>query len=120
MDFFGYNYIVTEIGFDKIAKTIRTSGGGLPALKALGLELKTTGLVQVSMNLTNFHKTPLHVVFEAVRSEAERRGVSIASSELVGLIPQDAVTQTAAHNLKCDSLISERILEARLRHCQGE
>ncbi|MDT7042255.1 glutamate formimidoyltransferase [Candidatus Nitronereus thalassa] len=102
-----------------IAKTIRTSGGGLPAVKALGLELKSRGLVQVSMNLTNFHMTPLHVVFEAVRTEAERRGVSIANSELVGLIPQEAVTQAVANYLKCESLASDRILETRLRRCQS-
>jgi glutamate formiminotransferase / formiminotetrahydrofolate cyclodeaminase len=103
-----------------IAKTIRASGGGLPAVKALGMELKTKGLVQVSMNLTNFRQTPLHVVCEAVKAEAEQRGVSIASSELVGLIPQEAVTQASENYLKGDSRISDCILETRLRHCQRE
>ncbi len=101
-----------------IAKTIRTSGGGLPSVKALGMELKTKGLAQVSMNLTNFRETPLHVVFEAVKAEAEQRGVSIVSSELVGLIPQEAVAQASSHDLKWDSLASEHILESRLRRFQ--
>jgi len=100
-----------------IAKKIRTSNGGLPAVKALGMELKTKGAVQVSMNLTNFRQTPLHVVFETVKAEAAQRGVSIVNSELVGLIPQEAVNQAAAHDLKWDSLNSWHILETRLRRC---
>jgi len=103
-----------------IAKVIRASSGGLPAVKALGLELKTQGFVQVSMNLTNYRKTPLHVVFEKVKEETEQRGVSIKGSELVGLIPQEAAIQAAAHDLKCDSLDSDHILESRLRSCQGD
>ncbi|MCH7614958.1 MAG: glutamate formimidoyltransferase [Nitrospinae bacterium] len=103
-----------------IAKVIRASSGGLPAVKALGLELKTQGLVQVSMNLTNYRNTSLHVVFEKVKEEAEQRGVSIKGSELVGLIPQEAATQAAAYDLKCDSLDSDHILESRLRHYQKD
>jgi len=103
-----------------IAKTIRTSSGGLPAVKALGMELKTQGFVQVSMNLTNYRQTPLHVVFEKVKEEAEQRGVSIKGSELVGLIPQEAATQAAVYDLKCDSLDSNHILESRLRRCQRD
>lgn len=102
-----------------IAKTIRTSGGGLPSVKGLGMELKTKGLAQVSLNLTNYLQTPLHVVFEAVKAEAGKHGVSIVSSELVGLIPQEAFNQAAAYDLKWDSLEPDRILESRLRHCQG-
>ncbi len=101
-----------------IAKTIRTSGGGLPSVKALAMELKTKGLAQVSMNLTNYRQTPLHVVFEAVKAEAGKRGVSIVSSELVGLIPQEAFNQAAAYDLKWDSPASEHILESRLRRFQ--
>ena len=101
-----------------IAKTIRTSSGGLPAVKALGMKLESRGLVQVSMNLTNFRQTPIHVVFEAVKAEAEQRGVSIVSSELVGLIPQQAFTQAAAHDLKWNLLEADHVIESRLRHCQ--
>jgi len=103
-----------------IAKTIRTSSGGLPAVKALGMELKTQGFVQVSMNLTNYRQSPLHVVFEKVKEEAELRRVSIKGSELVGLIPQEAATQAAAYDLICDSLDSDHILESCLRHCQKD
>ena len=103
-----------------IAKSIRTSSGGLPAVKALGLELNTQGLVQVSMNLTNYRQTPLHVVFEAVKGEAAQFGVSIVGSELVGLIPQEAVSQAEAHGLKCDSLDPDHILESCLLRCQTD
>ncbi len=103
-----------------IARVIRTSSGGLPAVKALGMELKTQGFVQVSMNLTNYRQTPLHVVFEKVKEEAEQRGVSIKGSELVGLIPQEAAIQAAAHGMVCDSLDSDHILESRLRRCQTD
>lgn len=101
-----------------IARTIRTSNGGLPAVKALGLELKSQGLVQVSMNLTNFRQTPLYVVYEAVQDEAAKYGVSVTGCELVGLIPQEAVMQAQANGLKCDSFDAAHILESRLLHCQ--
>jgi len=97
-----------------IAKTIRTSGGGLPCLKALGLNLSSRGHVQVSMNLTNFRATPLHVAFEAVKREAEKRGVAILGSEIVGLVPQEAVTQVATQYLKLDSLTPEQVIETQL------
>ncbi len=103
-----------------IAKTIRTSSGGLPAVKALGMELKTQGFVQVSINLTNYRQTPLHVVFEKVKEEAEQCGVSIKGSQLVGLIPQEAAPLAAGYDLKCDSLDSGHILESRLRRCQTD
>ncbi|RMH08083.1 MAG: glutamate formimidoyltransferase [Nitrospirae bacterium] len=97
-----------------IAKQIRTSGGGLPALKALGIQLPSRGLVQVSMNLTNYRKTPLHVAFEAVKHQADQWGVGIVESELVGLVPQDAILHVAAHYLKLPHLASRQILETRL------
>ena len=102
-----------------IAKSIRTSGKGLPAVKALGLKLKTQDLVQVSMNLTNYRQTPIHVVFEAVQCEAAQHGVSITKSEIVGLIPQEAANQAAVHDLMTGSTLdSDHILESRLRCCQ--
>ena len=103
-----------------IAKTIRTSGGGLPCLKALGFNLASRGHVQVSMNLTNFRETPLHVAFEAVKREAEKRGVSILGSELVGLVPQEAVTQVAAQSLQFKSLTPDQVIETRLLNTMGE
>ncbi len=97
-----------------IAKKIRSLEGGLPSVKALGFELRGRGQVQVSMNLTNFRETPLHTAYEAVKREAEQRGVSISGSELVGLIPQEALTETASHDLQLGRLASDQVLEKRM------
>jgi glutamate formiminotransferase len=75
----------------KIAKTIRFSSGGFRYVKSMGIALASRNLAQVSMNLTDFEQTPVHVVFEAVCREAERHGVSVVSSEIVGLIPRKAL-----------------------------
>jgi glutamate formiminotransferase/glutamate formiminotransferase/formiminotetrahydrofolate cyclodeaminase len=75
----------------EIARAIRESNGGLKCVKALGLELKSRGQVQVSINLTDFETTPVHVVFERVREEAQLRSIAIAGSELIGLIPERAL-----------------------------
>ena len=101
-----------------IARAIRASNGGLPAVKAIGLELKSQGYVQVSMNLTNYHQTPIHVAFEAVKRAAALKGVAVVKSELVGLIPQEAFAQTKGHDLQVDSLTQAQILEHRLRQCR--
>lgn len=95
-----------------IAKTIRESSGGLPNVKALGLLVN--GLAQVSMNLTDYRKTGLFQVMEAIRREAERLGTAIHHTELVGLIPQEAVLDTVANYLKNDHLTDNRILESYL------
>jgi glutamate formiminotransferase/glutamate formiminotransferase/formiminotetrahydrofolate cyclodeaminase len=104
----------------EIAKTIRASNGGLAGVKALGLELKTMDKVQVSMNLTNFRETPIHVVYEAVKETAAQYGVSIMESELVGLIPEEAVTKATVCCLKDDILQNDCILESRIRRCQKD
>ena len=101
-----------------IARTIRTSNGGLPAVKAIGLELKSQGYVQVSMNLTNYHQTPVHVAFEAVKRAAALQGVAVVKSEFVGLIPQEALAQTEGHDLQLDALTQTQTLEHRLRQCR--
>src|SRR6185369_4602536 len=80
----------------KIAAAIRFSSGGLRYVKAMGVRLEERGIVQVSMNLTNYEKTPMFRVFEIVRREAERYGVSILESEIVGLIPAAALNAAAA------------------------
>ncbi len=98
-----------------IARKIRASSGGLPFVKALGLPLVGRGLAQVSMNLTDFEQTPLHVVFDAVLREAAARGVAIAGSEIIGLIPKKALEDAAAHYLKCENFESGLVLENRLR-----
>jgi len=99
----------------KIAKRIRASSGGMPHVKALGLHLKSRNLAQVSMNLTDYEQTPLHAVFERVREEAAALGVSIAGSEIIGLLPMKAVEQAAAHFLAIENFDSGQILENRLR-----
>ena len=99
----------------EIAKTIRASNGGLAGVKALGLELKSKNKVQVSMNLTNFRKSPIHVVYEAVKERAKQHGVSIMEGELVGLIPEEAFTEATAYCLKDDVLQNDCILESRIR-----
>ncbi len=97
----------------KIAASVRQSSGGLPCVKALGLLV--AGRAQVSINLTDFHETPLHWVVEAVRAEAQRAGVAIHHSELIGLIPQAALTEAAAASLQLDGFTPNQVLETHLR-----
>ncbi len=96
----------------KIAKAMRHSSGGFRFVKALGLIVE--GRAQVSMNLTNFHQTPIFRVVEAIRREAGRYGVGIHHSELVGLIPQNALIDSATWYLQLDGFKGEQILETRL------
>ena len=97
-----------------IAREIREANGGLPALKALGLHLPSQGKVQVSMNLIDFRRTPLHVAFEAVRHAAEKRGLQIEGSELIGLIPQAALDASKGHDLRWINMRPDLILESCL------
>ena len=98
----------------RIARKIRFSSGGLPGIKAMCVRLASRNLAQVSMNLTDFERTPPHVAYEAVRAEAEREGVAIAGSELIGLIPQKALDLAAARYLQLEDFSSSRVLENRL------
>lgn len=97
-----------------IANEIRESSGGLPAVKALGLELASQGKVQVSMNLVDFRRTPLHAAFDAVRRAAEKRGIQIEGSELIGLIPQAALDLSKGHDFRWINMRSDLILETCL------
>ena len=99
---------------DSIARAIRHIGGGFRFVKAMGVELAERGQVQVSINMTNFKKTPLHRVFECVRSEAERYGVAIVGSEIVGLTPAEALFLAAEHYLRLEGFSSGQVLEMRL------
>ncbi len=99
---------------DRIAKAIRHLSGGFRYVKAMGVELADRGIVQVSINLTNFRKTPLHRVFECVRSEAERHGVAVVGSEIVGLAPADALYAAAEHYLRLEGFSGEQVLETKL------
>jgi glutamate formiminotransferase len=97
-----------------IAGTIRSSGGGLPALKAMGVHLPSRELVQVSMNLTDFRETSLRAAFRAVEQESRRLGVEILESEIVGLVPQAAWDEDLPGDLQLRNWARDRILENRL------
>ncbi len=96
----------------KIARSVRHSSGGLRFVKALGMSVE--GRAQVSMNLTNFRKTPLPLVVETIRREAERYGVGIHNTELVGLIPREALVNAAVWYTQLDSFSPEQVLENRM------
>ena len=97
---FNVNLRSTDLALARcIAKDIRQSNGGLPHLKAIGVELASRQMVQVAMNLTDYSITPIHVAFEAVRARAAEQGVVVAGSEVIGLVPQAALIQAAAHSL---------------------
>jgi glutamate formiminotransferase len=97
-----------------IAAVIRESGGGLPFVKALGIRLEARGIVQVSMNLTNYEATPIPRAFDAVEREARRHGVNVLESEIVGLVPAAALSGAAAGDLRLVGLIRDKVLENRL------
>ncbi|MCK6685457.1 MAG: glutamate formimidoyltransferase [Thermoanaerobaculia bacterium] len=99
---------------DRIAKAIRHISGGFRFVKAMGVRLDQRGIVQVSINMTNYEKTPLHRVFETVRSEAERFGVQVIGSEIVGLIPQAALLASASHFLRLEGDPAPQVLENKL------
>jgi glutamate formiminotransferase len=96
----------------RIARSVRNSNGGLRYVKALGLLCKDKA--QVSMNLTDFRRTPIHQVVELIRREAARYGVAIESSELIGMIPQEALLEAAAWYLQLDNFDPGMVLENRL------
>ncbi len=102
----------------KIARAVRNSSGGLRFVKALGLLVE--GRAQVSMNLTNFHQTPLDRVVDLIRREASRYGVAVHHSELVGLIPQQALIDTARWHLQLDQFEPDQVLETRLAVVQRQ
>ena len=119
---FNVNLRSTDLSLARsIAKDLRQSNGGLPHLKAIGVELASRRLVQVAMNLTDYVITPIHVAFEAVRTSAAAQGVAVSGSEIVGLIPQAALLQAAAHGLALEQFDELQVLETRLeRRLFGE
>src|SRR5277367_6016407 len=98
----------------KSGKNIRFSNGGLRYVKAMGVDLKARKLAQVSINMTDFEQTPLHRVFEMVKREAERYGVSIVGSEIVGLIPKRAIEITADFYLQLENFSPAQVFENRI------
>lgn len=99
-----------------IARKIRASDGGFPAVKAIGVELKELGLVQVSMNLTDYIITSIRTVFDAVAEQAERAGVTIANSEIVGLVPRRALEDADVSHIKLTNYSNLLLFEESLKH----
>ncbi len=99
---------------NRIARAIRHSSGGLRYCKAMGVALGGRRQAQVSINMVNFRKTPLHRVVEVIKSEAERYGVKVIGSEIVGLVPNDALLAAADFYLRLEDFHSSQILENRL------
>ena len=97
-----------------IAKKIRFIGGGLRFCKAMGVELKERGITQVSINMTDYTRTALYRAFEMVKFEARRYGVSIVGSEIIGLVPMEALLDTASYYLGLEDFSMDQILESRI------
>ena len=116
---FNINLRTTDVSIArKIARAVRARDGGLPFVKALGFELSTRGLAQVSMNIVNYEVTGITQAYEAVRREAERAGVEIVSTEIVGLVPEKALDRAAEYFQKLENFSEDKILEHRLRACK--
>ncbi len=117
MPLVAYNVNLSTNNLDiatKIAKQVRHINGGFRYVKALGIELEDRGIVQVSMNLTDYTKTSIYRVFETIKMEAQRYGVSVVGSEIVGLIPMQALVDTADYYLRLEGFSFDQVLETRL------
>ncbi|RKD27537.1 glutamate formiminotransferase [Caminicella sporogenes DSM 14501] len=99
---------------NKIARAVRHISGGLRYCKAIGIELEDRGIVQVSMNMTDYTKTPLYRVFELIKIEAKRYGVNVVGSEVIGLVPMEALIKTAEYYLGIEEFSMDQILEKRM------
>ncbi len=99
---------------EKIAKAVRHISGGYRYVKAIAVELKDKNLVQVSMNMTNYKKSPLFRVFETIRREAQRYGVSVVGTEIIGMVPMQAMLEVAQYYLQLDDFGINRIIENRV------
>lgn len=104
---------------DEIARAVRHSSGGYRHVKAMGFEIEERGVVQVSMNMTDYRRSPLHRVFETIRAEADRRGVAVLDSEIVGPVPLAAVVDAAAYALQLEGFEGDQVLEARMLEAMG-
>ncbi len=99
---------------NRIAKKIRHINGGLRYCKAIGVEIKTRGIVQVSMNMTDYTQTALYRSFELIKIEAKQYGVNIVGSEIVGLLPMEALIDTAVYYMGIENFDMKQVLESRL------
>ena len=112
---FNINLSTSDVALAKhIAQTIRAARGGYVNCRAIGLALEERGITQVSINMTDYTATPLHRVFETVKSEAARYGVSVVGSEIIGLTPMQALLDAADFYLRLEGFKREQVLEARL------
>ena len=98
----------------KIVRAVRYINGGFRFCKAMPVELKERGIVQVSMNLTDYSKTAIYRVFEAIKTECRRYGVNVVGSEVVGLVPMQALIDCAEYYLQIENFSVEQVLESRL------
>jgi glutamate formiminotransferase len=113
---FNVNLRTSDISIARrIAGTVRERDGGLPFLKALGFELHSRGIVQVSMNLVNYEVTGMGRAFTAVRAEAEKLGVELAGAEIVGLVPEAALDRSAAYFPLLENFTEDLVLENRIK-----
>lgn len=99
---------------DKIAKQVRHLGGGFRFVKAMGVELEDRKIAQVSMNLTDYTKSAVYRVFETVKMEAKRYGVNVVGSEVIGLVPMQALIDCAEYYLRIENFSIDQVLETRL------
>ena len=112
---FNVNLNTEDLSIAKaIARAVRHSNGGLRYCKAMGVNLEDEELVQVSMNMTDYTRTSLSQAFELIRVEADRHGVSIKESEIIGLVPSDALMNVAEHYLRLNDFSEDQIIENRL------
>jgi glutamate formiminotransferase / 5-formyltetrahydrofolate cyclo-ligase len=112
---FNVNLATTDLSIARrIAEAVRFSGGGYRYVRAMGVALEGKGQVQVSTDILNYEKTPVHRVLETVRSEAARYGVAVAGCELIGLAPLDAFAESIRHYLQVHEFSSSQIIESRL------
>jgi len=103
-----------------IARSIRESSGGMPCVKAVAVDLAARGLVQVSINITDMQKAPLHTVLERVREEARRRGIEVVETEIYGMVPAAALIDSAARSLQLAGFDPAQVLELRLLDLAGQ
>ena len=118
-----YNVNLATANLDtakKIAKQVRGKDGGLSAVKALGFELKDRGIVQVSMNMVDYKASQLFKAFELVKALAQHHGVQVLASEIVGLVPMEALIDTAEFYLQLERFSKNQILETKLLETQTD
>ncbi|WP_448530967.1 glutamate formimidoyltransferase [Pseudothermotoga sp.] len=112
---FNVNLGTTRIEIaEKIAKAVRHISGGYKYVKAIAVDLKEKGMVQVSMNMTNYKKSPLFRVFETIKREAERYGVPVVGTEIIGMVPMQAMLEVAQFYLQLDDFGMNRIIESKI------